>query len=205
MSDILTFIITLTSAMAGGVIAGYYSLKATKEAHKHQKNLAEDNEKLIISSLLQALHDELETIFCRYQEGMGCKLESLEDGQPLAFYYPLVSDFFTVYHGNSFLIGRINNNTLRKNIIKTYTLAKGMIDSFRMNNDLVQKVEHWESIYEETRSPTHEYRLHAHNNSLIMYAAILKQQHFELKENVEMTINLLLEQGMLSEKTLERR
>ena len=79
---------------------------------------------------------------------MGARVESLKEGEPLLVYYPLVSDFFTVYNGNSFLIGRIPYNDLRKQIIKTYTLAKGMADSFRMNNDLNQKFENWQQIFQ---------------------------------------------------------
>jgi hypothetical protein len=200
MPNILTFIITLAGAIVGGLIAGYYSLRATREAHRHQKILAEENEKLIISSLLQALHDELETVFDRYQEGMGHRVESLGDQQPLAFYYPLVSDFFTVYHGNSFLLGRIKDNDLRKNIIKTYTLAKGMVDSFRMNNDLVQKVEHWESIYAETQLTAHLHKYQVQYQSLIDYAKTLKEMHYDLKNNVKSTIRMLMKHGVLSEK-----
>ncbi|HDL7925286.1 TPA: hypothetical protein PXP82_000122, partial [Yersinia enterocolitica] len=92
MSTLTTFFITLASAVVGGIIAGYYSFQATKEAHQNQKKVADDNEKLIIKSLLQAVHDELETVFDRYQETMGSKIESLEKNTPLMMYYPLVSD-----------------------------------------------------------------------------------------------------------------
>lgn len=201
MSNFFTFIITLVGAIVGGLIAGYYSLKATKEAHHHQKTLAEENEKLIISSLLQAIHDELETIFDQYQETMGHKVESLNDGEPLNFYYPVVSDFFTVYHGNSFLLGRIRDNDLRKSIIKTYTIAKGMADSFKLNNDLVHKVEHWEVIYAETQLPIHQDRYNSQCRSLIIYAKKLKEIHFELKDNVKATIRMLMKHGVLSEKS----
>jgi hypothetical protein len=95
MDGILAFITTIIGAIIGGLLAGYYSFKATKEAHQNQKVLAEDNEAQIIRSLLQALHDELETVFENYHENMGSRLESLDEGQPLAFYYPLVSDFFS--------------------------------------------------------------------------------------------------------------
>jgi len=200
MLNILTFIITLAGAIVGGLIAGYYSLKATKEAHRHQKNLAEENEKLIISSLLQAIHDELETIFDRYQDSMGNRLESLNDGEPLNFYYPVVSDFFTVYHGNSFLLGRIKDNDLRKSIIKTYTIAKGLVDSFKLNNDLVQKADHWELIYSETQLPVHRDRFNSQCQTLCVYAKSLKEIHFELKANVKSTLRMLMKNGVLSEK-----
>jgi hypothetical protein len=45
---------------------------------------------------------------------MGSRVDNLKDHEALAFYYSLVSDFFSVYNGNSFLIGRIPDNDLRK-------------------------------------------------------------------------------------------
>jgi len=199
MEGTFTFITTLIGAIAGGVITGYFSSKATKVAHANQKEIALENENQIIRSLMQALHDELETIFDNYQENMGNRLESLDDGKPLFFYYPLVSDFFNVYNGNTFLLGRIKDNDLRKSIIKTYTLGKGMVDSYRMNNDLVQKFEHWDSVYAETQSKFYLEKARAQQQGLIEYARVLKQQHATLKQNVHATLRSLRKNGVLSE------
>lgn len=199
MGATVTFVTTVIGAIVGGLIAGYFSSKATKDAHANQKSISQENEAQIIRSLMQALHDELETIFDNYQENMGNRLESLNDGQPLNFYYPLVSDFFAVYNGNTFLLGRIKDNDLRKSIIKTYTLGKGMVDSFRMNNELVQKFEHWDSVYAETQSKVHLERALAHHQGLIEYAKVLKLQHATLKQNVHATLRTLRKNGVLSE------
>lgn len=199
MNGLLAFLTTITGAIIGGLLAGYYSFRATKEAHKNQTELAQKNESQIIRSLLQALHDELETVFENYHEHMGSRVESLDEGQPLAYYYPLVSDFFSVYNGNTFLLGRIQDNDLRKSIIKTYTLGKGMIDSFRMNNDLIQKFEHWDAVYAETKSQFHLDKALAHRQALVEYAKVLKTQHYILKENVKGTIRLLMKNGVLNE------
>lgn len=199
MNSFVTFIITIAGAVVGGAIAGYYSFKATKEAHENQKKISDDNEKNIITSLLQSIHDEIETIFDNYHENMGAKLESLEDNTPLLFYYPLVSDFFSVYNGNTFLLGRIKDNDLRKSIIKTYTLAKGLVDSYRMNNDLLQKYEHWDGVYAETQLQVHKDKAIAQYGALITYAKTLKLQHANLKENVKNTTRILIKNGVLNE------
>ena len=132
----------------GGLVAGYFALESVNRSFNNQREHAEESEKKLIQGFLQAIHDEIETIYERYQETMGSRLESLPDGSALTFYYPVVSDFFSVYNGNTFLIGRIPNNDLRKQIIRTYTLSKGMVDSFRLNNDLVYKFEHSNKIYD---------------------------------------------------------
>lgn len=199
MNNLITFIITIAGAVVGGAIAGYYSFKATKEAHENQKIIADENERNIVTSLLQSIHDEIETVFDNYHENIGVKLESLEEDAPLLFYYPLVSDFFPVYNGNTFLLGRIKDNDLRKSIIKTYTLAKGLIDSYRMNNDLLQKYEHWSGVYSETQLKVHQDKSFAQYRALVTYAQTLKLQHIKLKENVKNTVRILMKNGVLNE------
>ena len=189
----------ITGALVGGFVAGYFSLEATKRSFKNERAHSDENEEKLIKGLLQAIHDEIETVYERYQDTMGSKLESLEDGEALNFYYPLVSDFFSVYNGNTFLLGRIPDNDLRKQIIKTYTLSKGMVDSFRLNNDLVGKFEHSNKIFEETGEEVHKQHAIAHYNSLIEYANTLKQSHQELKQEIMNLLRVLRKHGVLSE------
>lgn len=189
----------ITGAIVGGLIAGYFALESTKRAFKNQKVHANDNEEKLIKGLLQAIHDEIETVYDRYQETMGSRLEALGDGGALTFYYPLVSDFFSVYNGNTFLLGRIADNDLRKQIIKTYTLSKGMVDSFRLNNDLVQKLEHSNKVFGETQQEIHKQHAIAHYSSLVEYAKSLKQSHQVLKQEIANLLRVLRKHGVLSE------
>ncbi|MCA2019180.1 hypothetical protein LDJ79_23985 [Vibrio tritonius] len=190
----------ILGAISGGLITGWFSMKATSTSFENQQKQLDDSEKKLISGLLQALHDEIETVYERYQDIMGARLETLPDGEALTFYYPLVSDFFTVYNGNSFLIGRIPSNDLRKQIIKTYTLAKGIVDSFRLNNDLVGKFELANKIYEESQQEIHKQQAIAHYKSLIEYAKNLKTTHSELKREVSKLLRELRKNGVLDEK-----
>lgn len=198
LTNLFTFLITISGAIIGGLIAGKYSLMATRRAHENQKKIADENEAAIIKSLLQAIYDELETVYDRYQETMGSRIESLDKGMPLNFYYPVISDFFTVYHGNSFLIGRIKDHDLRKGIIKTYTLAKGLMDSYRLNNDIVQKYEHWYFVSAETQLEIHKTQAAAYYQSLVSYAEVLKKLHDDLKIDLKSTTRMLNKAGVLS-------
>ena len=131
---------------------------------------------------------------------MGTKLESLKNGEALLLYYPLVSDFFTVYNGNSFLIGRIPDNDLRKQIIKTYTLAKGMVDSFRMNNDMNQKFEYWHQVFQESKNEIHKQKAAAYFSNLVDYAKALKTSHQQVKSETAQLLRSLRKHGVLAEK-----
>lgn len=189
----------ITGAIVGGLITGFFALRSTQKSYENQLAHSDANEAKIIKGLLQAIHDELETIYDRYQETMGSRIESLKEGEALNFYYPLVSDFFSVYNGNSFLIGRIPDNDLRKQIVKTYTLAKGMVDSFRLNNDLVNKFEYSSKVYDETQHETHKNHAVAHYNALVEYAKSLKEGHATLKYEIQSLLRSLRKHGVLSE------
>lgn len=191
MTDIYGITSTVVATIAGGFIAGICSLKATKLAHKHQIEISDKNETNLEMSLLQAIHDELETVYNRYYETMGKEVKELPENEPLNFYYPLVSDYFSVYHGNSFLIGKIKDAKIRKAIIKTYTVAKGLVDSFRLNNDIVQKLENWNFVYEETQLEVHRIRVEACVDALKKYASVLKQADEDFKREVGTTTKML--------------
>lgn len=197
--DWTSFGSAIVGAIVGGFVGGFFSLKATKESFRQQKLQALDNEKLLVKGVLQAIHDELESIYERYQETMGARLESLSDNAPLNYYYPLVSDFFTVYNGNTFFIGRIPDHDLRKRIIQTYTLAKGLVDSFRLNNDLVSKWDQASMLHQETKSEVHHQHMLVINASLIEYAKSLKKGHARLKTEVAVLLRELRKNGVLSQ------
>ena len=191
---------SLLSTIVGGLIASATAYLVTKKTYNDQVKQAEKTEEQLIKGLLQSIHDEVETVYERYLETMGGKLESLNEMEPLIIIYPLVSDFFSVYNGNSFLIGRISNNDLRKKIIKTYTLAKGMVDSFRLNNDLVNKYEYAYFLYSESQLDVHKNQMSAHYQSLINYASTLKHAHNEFKKEVSSLLRDLRKAGVLNEE-----
>ena len=63
----------ISGALVGGLTTGFFALKTTKKAHDNQLEHATKNEEKLIQGLLQALHDEIETVFDRYQETIGFK------------------------------------------------------------------------------------------------------------------------------------
>lgn len=191
---------SLFSAGVGGGIAGYYSMKAIDKSHEHQKKTNEDNEAKLIASLLQSIHDEVESVHDRYQETMGNQVEVLAKDTALTVFYPVLSDFFSVYHGNSLLLGRIDDHDLRKQIIKTYTLMKGLCDSYRLNNELLAKYEFIENLYAETNNPAHHDQAVVRYAQLIEYADSIKSSHSDVKQSVTDLLRELRKAGVLSDK-----
>lgn len=189
----------LIGAVIGGVLTGVFSIIAVNKTEQHNRDSQAESDAKVLKGLLQALHDELESIFERYQETMGAQIESLQEGQPMLTYYPVINDFFTVYNANAFLIGRIENNDLRKSLVRTYVLAKGLVDSYRMNNELLSKFEHWNALHAETQNPVHQQHAQAQFDALVTYGKQLKKGHADTKKCVLDLMRMLHKRGVLHE------
>jgi hypothetical protein len=200
MDGWIAFGAAIVGAIVGGAITGYSTLRGVEKSYQNAVELQKKKEQAIIQGLLQALHDEVETIWERYMEGVGFHLEALKENQPLILYYPVVQDYFTVYNSNTFLIGHIADNDLRKDIVFLYTTAKGLVDSYRLNNDLVQKFEYWNNLFIETQNEVHKDRAAAQFGVLVEYAKIIKKQHDILKQKSSELLRKLRKSGVLSEK-----
>lgn len=106
--------------------------------------------------------------------------------------------YFTIYNANAFFIGKIKDHDLRKKIVATYSKARGLIDSFRMNNELVQKYEYAFVLAQESQTPIHQTTAQARYQSLIQYSEALKIRHAELKSIVSELLRHLRKEGVLS-------
>lgn len=191
-----TFFASVLGALIGGslALAGAYLSHWLEVKRQNQK----EAEHLI--GLLQGFHDEVETIWESYHGSAGAQIEALPEGHPFLMYWPITQDYFTIYNTNAFFIGRIKDHDLRKAIIATYTKARGLIDSFRMNNDIVQKYEYAHLLFQETKNPVHQSNVNNYLQSLSRYAANLKRLHGELKVLSSDLLRRLRKQGVLNSK-----
>ncbi len=192
----------IVGAIIGGGIAGYFSLRAVKEAHKNDLDLQGKNKEQTVKAFYKAIFDEIDTLWSHYTVDIGSKIEALQTGQPFLWSFLVIQDYFTVYNSNASLLGQINDDDLRRAIVVTYTKAKGLVDSFRFNNDLIQKLDSWEGVYK----PNPDLTVHINQQKerylrgLVQYAVMLKKSHTEVQKEVENLRRLLLKQGVLSGK-----
>lgn len=189
---------TLTSTALGAFIGSVLTLVATFVAHHLTSKVKDKKEKALLHGLLQGIHDEIETLWEAYLDSVGNRVETLGENQPLNFYWPVTQEYFTIYNNNAVLIGRIQDHDLRKEIVATYTKARGLIDSFRLNNELVNKYEYAYWLYQETNNEIHRVSVEAHQRSLVEYAKQLKKGHEEIKGKVSGLLRALRKQGVLS-------
>jgi len=189
----------LWSSGLGALIGSALTLLATYLSFKWQRTHQEEKEQEMLLGILQAIHDEIETLWDNYIDGIGHQLEALADGQPLNMYWPVTQEYFTVYNTNAFFIGRIQDNDLRKLIVSTYSRARGLIDTYRLNNDLVQKHEHAFWIFQETQNQVHKANAAAYYAAVTNYAKALKKGHSIVKQQVQELLRELRKRGVLHE------
>ena len=172
--DINSFI----SAIIGGfaTLGGVWVTNIFNEKNRKQK----DQE--CIQGVLNGIHAELEALWVKYDQRMGSKVEQLVEGEPLPCYWPITQDYFTFYTENANSLGSISDKKLRQDIVTAYSELKSLIDSYRMNNSLVERFDLAYEKHESSSTEINKKQLERAEISLIKYAASLKESHRCTKE-----------------------
>lgn len=135
----------LIGAVVGGLIAAISTMwaagRSTKKAFNYSRSLQDEADRESLRRLLLAIKAEVETVWSGYQLEAGHLVESLLPGEGLALTYKLRQQYFTVYDSNAQYLGHVEDDQLRAAIVRTYTLAKGLIDTHLVNNDLLVQYE----------------------------------------------------------------
>ncbi len=188
-----------SAAILGGLVTGLFAVLTMLISLRRSDNRRKDEEQQSVNNFIQSIHDEIESVLERYQNAVGARVQSLEQGHPFLLFYPVTSEYFTVYKSNANLIGRIQNHDLRRQIIQTYIIGQGLIDSFRMNNQLLTKHELAQRTADLTRDEGDIDWAAAHYNQLVNYGMGLKTLDYDLRESANQLLRMLRKAGALSD------
>lgn len=181
----------LIGALIGGAVTGFSTYWAVNKARENAIALEERKQKSLVTAFLQAMHEEIEHLWNQYYIGAGQQLEALQPGQPFHSYYPVTQEYFTVYVGNASLIGHIEDPNLRKLIVQMYSVARGLIDCYRMNNELVKNYDYWMNLYKITKVPDYQQNALGILQQLCNYAPSLRVFHDATKKLKEQLLSQL--------------
>lgn len=195
--NIQTVILSGIAAFIGGCI----SLLGSYFTHRRLVKQRTTDEKTEIFNFIQALHDEIEALWDVYMSKIGNKLESLLENEPLLFIWAAGLGYFTIYDSNAFMISKIKDNDLRKEIVTAYTKAKGLIESYRLNNFLVENYFRTLTLYQQTQLQLYKDALDLQMGELIRYSHELKKTHNEIKVHVEHLLRSFRKKGVLFERS----
>ena len=168
----------------GAIIGGLFVLAGAQYSDFCEQKRVKEEKGRELKSLLQGIYDELSVVWDQYMSTMGGFIEDHETGI-LRVYYPIEADYFAFYHANLSKIGHINNSDLRRLIVVTYSRAKGFVDSFRMNNRMLDEFDDYSNPASYKNNMFDQFV-----EEMSLYATGLKEGHFELKENI---YNLLVQ------------
>lgn len=181
----------LISSGLGALIGSAITLLATIVAHCLNQANQKEQEKSAIKATLQAIQDEIESLWDNYMDSVGQKVESLQPNQPLLFFFPVTQDYFTVYSSNAQLIGKVEREGTRKLIISTYAKAKGLIDSYKMNNEMLSKYENISFLVQQTGTIPLLAMQSSALAALTNYAVNLQSSHYVVKQQVSELVAVL--------------
>jgi hypothetical protein len=180
----------LLSGLVGAAIGGGATLWAQFVSIGSQRKQQKLSEELLIRGFVQAIADEVTSVWDRFNVEIGPYLKEGE-ASPVV---PLHQSYFVVFDSNASLVGRILCRKLRKQIIATYVEAKGFVDSMRYYERLV------DTYNTEKRQPSvaaylaltaKEVRDDPLYRPLLQHSALLKLDYSRLEEKMEELKRLL--------------
>lgn len=137
--DPWTAVVSLLAAIIGGWIAGHYAIKAQKQAAKDQRQRDLQTEQRTLNNILRSIAAELSVLktsnFDELEKKIKQQSENRKQAQknnlnpppPLAMKLT-EQNYFIVFESNAAALGRIDDKSLREDIINVYGHAKGLVD-----------------------------------------------------------------------------
>lgn len=180
----ITFSNEFLSAIAGAIIGGTFVLIGTLISAWCEHRRQEKNRQEILISTLQVISAELNTIFDRYNQTIGIKLEKLKPNSSLNYYYFVTEEYFTIFNGNAHLLGQLKDKELISSIIATYITLKEFVDSFRLNNAVLIRYNELRLIGRANSDNIIQDMIQNTLTALIDSGERLKLKHENLKINV---------------------
>ena len=132
--------------LIAAIIGGLLALAGSWIATRIQINAKNKDNKKIERRFIRSIFIEIESVYSRYQE---LSHTIREESDFLKYSISINEDYFPVYHNNVGYLGLIENDKLRNNIISFYTQAKGLIDTLRTNNALLDDLKNATYQYQE--------------------------------------------------------
>lgn len=193
-------------SLTGGALAAAFVLKRYGKGQPAEPDRGEQRR---LARLLTGLRTELETVWDLYLTLAGSRLEALEENKPFQPYVNLPFTF-SLYDGNAVMIGAIADDDLRSRVIAAFTSFKGLLESFRHNNEIMLRLEQHAAAYDEgdeQSSLGHKIRYrgysvsHAKNMRLLHYrvAELVEDLTPRLTEEAERLAAIAMEPIMLDE------
>jgi hypothetical protein len=175
-------------------------VKKHQKAFDYSRALQNEAEYEATRRFVLAIKAEVETVWTSYQAEVGYLVEQLQSGEGLEVTCKLRQQYFTVYNSNAQFLGHVEDDELRAAIVRTYTFAKGLIDSHLINNNLLQQyraisglnVSSYSSIIQQNQQNTIRQRK--------AFGSEVKKAYQQTKESIGVLLELMRRSELLGKK-----
>ena len=110
-----------------------------EEAERHRlRERAAERER--VTGVLHAIREELIQLWLMMAEDIAKPIETLDPKKKLLPYWPCYQSYFSIFDSNVAEIGRVENEILRTSLVRTFMLAKRLIDQYQNYNRIEDKM-----------------------------------------------------------------
>jgi hypothetical protein len=138
------WLLSVTSAFAA-FIAVTGALLAARSAYRNASKIQFDEAELHrlreratererVVGVLHAIREELIQLWLMMAEDIARPIETLDPKKKLLPYWPCYQSYFSVFDANAAQIGLIESELLRTSLVRTFMLAKRLIDQYQNYN-----------------------------------------------------------------------
>jgi hypothetical protein len=138
------WLLSVTSAFAA-LVAVTGALLAARSAYRNASKIqfeeaeryrlqerAAERERII--GILHAIREELVQLWLMMAEDIARPIETLDPKKKLLPYWPCYQSYFSIFDANAAEIGLIESESLRTSLVRTFMLAKRLIDQYQNYN-----------------------------------------------------------------------
>ena len=165
-------------AIGAGVWVFHAQNKAAIKRAKNDEETAEMH-------LLRSLRDEVDVLVEIFTKRNGKLLSESKRGTPFSYKIPTAERTFVVYESCVGLLGKIQNDDLRRLIIVGYGRAQGFRSSIGMNNSIIERLEQDEHLALVYGDEVHKRRYEATRQVANRYGDSLRDIYAETLECVQ--------------------
>jgi hypothetical protein len=138
------WLLSVTSAFAA-LVAVTGALLAARSAYRNASKIQFDEAELHslreraaererIVGILHAVREELIQLWLMMAEDIARPIETLDPKKKLLPYWPCYQSYFSIFDANAAEIGLIESESLRTSLVRTFMLAKRLIDQYQNYN-----------------------------------------------------------------------
>jgi hypothetical protein len=144
------WLLSVTSAFAA-LIAVTGALLAARSAYRNASKIQFEEaerqrlreraaERERVTGVLHAIREELIQLWLMMAEDIAKPIETLDPKKKLLPYWPCYQSYFSIFDSNVAEIGRVENEILRTSLVRTFMLAKRLIDQYQNYNRIEDKM-----------------------------------------------------------------